>query len=551
MITKNLLSIIISLFSLIHFSAFAGFTFGDLTQDGSGSFNQPIAKSAFANVGTIPVGVNNLTVSLASNKDIDIQLWDVDANKPIVGWNIGALIGSIGMFEKTSYNGITIAYSGFNGDGTGLGHEYIKITGVTKNKFLIKAFGYIAGDALVNYSWKGVSNISDSGYGSFSQYINQGSKIQLNGTIPNNVSNVTISLSAATDIDIELYDAKTGTFVVGWNGGKISSSNMISGTYNGDKITWSGWNGRASDYGKDMAPSNGNIPQSEFGKEWIKISGTLKNSYVMKVFGFNNGKASVNYSWGNNLIYAGIAGTGPKAADENKNPNSFEFKNGMLTSNQDYLSKIFGSSLAADGYINTDYQRVANNWRWGMLGMTLRISAMAQGGGDVIAYDDGHATWTFLNLKERINLSAKSGGVTSEAGNKIYISGHSNGGSDAKDISWKLSELNYLVRGLFLIDAYTNTDMYSEYIPTNVRNAMSFYESEVYYNWFLVGKLKITNSLSTTATNTKITNPVGDSPGSDAHNRIDNDPRVYDAIINFIIKDYSSFQKGFGSLTFL
>ena len=79
--------------------AFAGFTFGDLTQDGSGNFAQIINKAAFVDVGTIPKGVGTLTIKLVSPSDVDIQVWDVDNNVPVVGWNIGAKIGDTGSIQ--------------------------------------------------------------------------------------------------------------------------------------------------------------------------------------------------------------------------------------------------------------------------------------------------------------------------------------------------------------------------------------------------------------------------------------------------------------------
>jgi len=48
-----------------------------------------------------------------------------------------------------------IEWSGYNGDGTGLGHEYIKITGETTKNLTMKAYGYKAGYAKVHYEWGG------------------------------------------------------------------------------------------------------------------------------------------------------------------------------------------------------------------------------------------------------------------------------------------------------------------------------------------------------------------------------------------------------------
>jgi uncharacterized protein YkwD len=50
-----------------------------------------------------------------------------------------------------------IEWSGYNGDGTGSGHEYIKITGETTKNLTMKAYGYKAGYAKVHYEWGGDS----------------------------------------------------------------------------------------------------------------------------------------------------------------------------------------------------------------------------------------------------------------------------------------------------------------------------------------------------------------------------------------------------------
>ena len=47
----------------------------------------------------------------------------------------------------------TITYSGYNGDGTNLGHETITIAGTLTDDLTMKAYGYAAGDAEVSYAW--------------------------------------------------------------------------------------------------------------------------------------------------------------------------------------------------------------------------------------------------------------------------------------------------------------------------------------------------------------------------------------------------------------
>lgn len=121
---------------------------------GSGKFEQKVPHKELVEVpGDIPLGINNLYIRLNSGVDVDVQLFDTEANKALVGWRIGALIDSSRKVSK-SYNGITIEYSGYNGDGISKGNEYIKITGITRNNLKMKLYGYQEGYATINYSWE-------------------------------------------------------------------------------------------------------------------------------------------------------------------------------------------------------------------------------------------------------------------------------------------------------------------------------------------------------------------------------------------------------------
>jgi len=101
------------------------------------------------------------------------------------------------------------------------------------------------------------------------------------GKVPVGIKDLSINLTVSFDLDIELWDGDV--FVVGWlvNGKKslIYHRSPISGLYRGVKIYWSGSN-------------------SVNGTEYTRISGTTQNSYLMKVFGYQEGDVSVEYRWG-------------------------------------------------------------------------------------------------------------------------------------------------------------------------------------------------------------------------------------------------------------
>ena len=254
-----------------------GFDWGSGCDGGSGTFSQPIAKDAVVTVGTIPKEMQNVEIKLTSPEDVDIQLYDADGTK-IVQWPDGIL--SDAGEQSTTYKGVKVTWSGYNGDGTNLGHEYIKLEGLTQNGFVMKAYGYAAGQARVDYSWDAKPNCVDSGSGSFTQQIAKDAIVDV-GKIPSGKSDIKIQLTSTVDIDIQLYDAD-GTKVVHWPDGKLNGAGKQSTTYKGVTVTWSGYNGDGT--GK--------------GNEYIELEGKTQNDFMMKVYGYEAGTAKVDYSWG-------------------------------------------------------------------------------------------------------------------------------------------------------------------------------------------------------------------------------------------------------------
>ena len=278
--------------SLLVNNLYGGFDFGGSNggcEGGSGDFQQQIAywdndPEKTVTVGTIPKDLKDVYISLKSDEDVDIRLYDANGKK-IVHWPNGILNGD--GKGTTNYNGVTIEYSGYNGDGSGLGHEYIKITGTTQNDFVMKAFGYKAGYAKVDYSWAGKANCSDSstpsasGSGDFEQQIVQEDIVKV-GDIPPKVNNLYITLKSDEDVDIQLYDKDDGTKIIVWPDGILNDYNKQITNYKGMQIEWSGYNGDGTG----------------LGHEYIKITGETTCNLTMKAYGYKAGYAKVHYEWG-------------------------------------------------------------------------------------------------------------------------------------------------------------------------------------------------------------------------------------------------------------
>jgi len=258
-------------------------------KSGSGEFNKYVSRDSRALIGKVPVGIKDLSIQLTASSDLDIELWDGDVF--VVGWEAdGAKALLYGETETTGeYNGVDITWSGWNGDGAARGNESITVSGTTKNTFLMKVFGYQSGSVKVEYSWvgAGIAGPASSGSGRFSKSVPQNGRALI-GEIPAGVDGLQIDLIAGHDLDIELWDGEV--FVVGWQvGGKkslIYSSSPVTGLYRGVSIFWSGWDGL----------------DGRKGSEYIRIAGTTQNSFLMKVYGYQEGNVIVEYDWGSEVI---------------------------------------------------------------------------------------------------------------------------------------------------------------------------------------------------------------------------------------------------------
>lgn len=111
------------------------------------------------------VGVTDVEISLTSDDDVDIQLYDLTDGTKVVGWPDGMLAGA--GPGTVSRKGVEISYSGYNGDGKNYGHEQIKILGTLQTGLGMKAYGYAEGMASISYYWKASAGCGSGGSESF------------------------------------------------------------------------------------------------------------------------------------------------------------------------------------------------------------------------------------------------------------------------------------------------------------------------------------------------------------------------------------------------
>ena len=290
---KKKILLVSTLWATQAFALNDGFDFGEECGGGQGSFEQQINQFGgdYENaitVGKIPAGIKDLNITLVSDKDVDIRLYA--GNDKIVHWPSGLLKGP--NKNSVEYKDTTVEYSGYNGTDGDRGHEYIKIAGTTPVEMTMKAFGYKAGFATVNYSWSGKENCEKVAQGdkTFTQSLAK-EAISTVGTIPAGIGSLVVALKSDKDLDVQLY-GEDGTAIVAWKPtGLLSGARKQKITYHGMDIEWSGYNGDGT--GK--------------GHEYIKITGDTTENLQMKVYGFQAGFADVEYSWdGNNGQYVNM-----------------------------------------------------------------------------------------------------------------------------------------------------------------------------------------------------------------------------------------------------
>jgi hypothetical protein len=268
-------------------TAAATFDWGADCDAGNGSFQSYIPYQQTQEIGVIPPDKKDVVVELRADADVDVQLIDEATGDQIIAWPNGTLNGP--DKECTTYHGVEYCYSGYNGYDSDLdgereqGSERIEIFGVTNRRMVMKAYGYQAGAAAVDYSWSASNTCNEKGSGTFTQDIDQNDTVDV-GEIPVNKVNVFVELVSGNgaDVDVQLIDATNGTEIIAWPSGLMNGPSEESIDYEGMVITYSGYNGR-----------NGN-----WGHEDIRIDGRVTRPLIMRAFGYQSGLANISYEWG-------------------------------------------------------------------------------------------------------------------------------------------------------------------------------------------------------------------------------------------------------------
>ena len=144
--------------------ASAGFDWGTGCAGGSGEFTTSLDKGETLEVGNVPEGLWNVQVLLTATTDVDVQLYDAERTEKwadgqaIVAWvedpatENGGVLGSSEGEESSTYQGMSVTYSGYGGVAGQPGKEFIRVTGEATTRLSLSAFAFEAGDAVVSLS---------------------------------------------------------------------------------------------------------------------------------------------------------------------------------------------------------------------------------------------------------------------------------------------------------------------------------------------------------------------------------------------------------------
>ncbi len=126
-----------------------GFDFGNGTSAGSGALEVVATGKKTIVVGAIPAGRKDVKIALTSTVDFDLQLFD--GSTKVVYRTYGLLKGATA--SSTSYKGLTVSWSGYNGTAGKKGDEVLELKGKTPCAFTLKLRTLKAGETTVDYSW--------------------------------------------------------------------------------------------------------------------------------------------------------------------------------------------------------------------------------------------------------------------------------------------------------------------------------------------------------------------------------------------------------------
>jgi hypothetical protein len=161
-----------------------------------------------------------------------------------------------------------------------------------RHNLITDIFEFPNNEALVKAIWQSYTGCIDydNGDGRFSEHLSFATTTsKVIGHVPAGKSQVKIQLSAAIDIDLQMFDGDTA--VVHKTLGLLNNATSSTINYHGMNITYSGYDG--DEFSK--------------GNEYIHISGIVPNDLSLQLAGQQSGNVTIDYQWGLDQSLGAIA----------------------------------------------------------------------------------------------------------------------------------------------------------------------------------------------------------------------------------------------------
>lgn len=124
-------------------------------EKGNSTLEVALLEGEITQIGIIPSNVSNIYVELFADEDVDLEIWDIDNDIPVLAYgNPNSIQGDSETQAEWTYQGLDFVYSGWVGVNGELGNEWLIIKGITDRNYKIQVKNW--GDntiATVNYSW--------------------------------------------------------------------------------------------------------------------------------------------------------------------------------------------------------------------------------------------------------------------------------------------------------------------------------------------------------------------------------------------------------------
>ena len=252
---------------------------GDSCEGGFADLKPSLSAGEVLDLGLIPTGKLGVGLTMKTDAQASLALYDKIAGTPILGAEDGLL--KQGVDGCVSYYGASYCV---DGQTSHMSPTTVVVSGVTTRELVVRVLAETDGEAVIDYKWDEQAGCESLLSESFEYSVNSSETIVAT-TIPAGAENVLVTLTSDSDLDLMLFSEEQPLVHWSWEDsekGLLSGSGLESVDHEGMTITYSGYSGT------EAGP----------GHEFIKLLGSTEGPLEVRVFGYNSGNAQVTLSSG-------------------------------------------------------------------------------------------------------------------------------------------------------------------------------------------------------------------------------------------------------------